>query len=252
MRILALLAFSTTALSFAQQPPLVIPHFADGGGWKSTIAVFNNGVNVTPVHLTIKFRGDDGALVPVDLNNYGSLSTLDTDLGVQSALYLDTAGTRPAVQVGWVEVDQTTGSGAVEGFVIFRNIALGRPDFEAVSNGMRAASSMTFPFDNTNGVVTTFAIANLSVSTCTVAAFPIFDESGIAVVGQPQLIGNMYGFGHMGFIATDRIPEMGNKRGHLTFNPLIGCGSGGIAMLGLRFNPSGAFTNLEPLSVTTP
>ena len=252
MRKLVLLALSTIGVAFAQQPPLVIPQFADGGGWRSTIAVFNNGVNAVPVRIIIKFRSDSGTLVQVPLNGYGSLDTLETDLGVQSALFLETTGVSPTVQAGFVEVDQLTGGGAVEGFALFRHSVPGRPDYEAVSDGMRAASSMTFAFDNTNGNVTSFAIANLSSSNCTVGAFPIFDEFGNALVGGAKLIGNLNASGHTAFVSTDLIPEIANKRGHLIFSPLIACGTGGFAMLGLRFNSQGPFTNLLPLAVTLP
>ncbi len=154
------------------------------------------------------------------------------------------------MQTGWVEVDQLTSTTPIRGFAVFRQTVAGRPNFEAVSIGMRAAQIMTFPFDNTNGLVTGFAAVNLGPGTCTVAVTPMFDEKGNALLKDPRLVGTLQTNGHMSFVAADRIPELAGRRGYLTFQPRIDCGIGGMAMLGLRFTADGPFTNLQPLNVT--
>jgi hypothetical protein len=251
MKVLAAGTFLLPASLLAQQPPLAIPQIADGGGWKSTVVIFNS-FSLNPARISVIFRGNDGARVPFPIDSYGVVSSLDLELMPQSSLYLQTSGTSPAVQSGWVEVDQIAGDAPVKGFAIFRQSVAGRPDFEAVSQGMRPAGSMTFPFDNTNGFVTSFAVVNFSSSACTVAVSPIYDEWGNPLSATAKLIGSITPNGHAAFIATDKIPEIANKRGYLTFTPLLSCGSAGMAMLGLRFNSSGPFTNLQPLSVSTP
>ncbi len=247
---LALLTLLGTVVVLGQQPALVIPHFADGGGWRSSVAVFNS-FDGDAVHVSIVFHSDSGEVVSVPVNNYGVIRSLEIDLAPQSSIFLETLGTAPNVQVGWVEVAQRTGGVPVKGYAVFRQTVPGRPDFEAVSVGMRAAGTMTFPFDNTGGLVTSFAVVNLAPATCTIAVSPIYDEFGNPVTTEKKLVGSLYANGHISFISTDKIPELANKRGYLTMAPLLACGAGGFATVGLRFNPSGPFTSLAPLNVST-
>lgn len=230
----------------AETSPLALSHFADGGGWRTQIAVFNT-FGVDFAHIVIQFRGSEGQKVAVPLEQYGTVSSLDVELGTQRSLFLETSGTRPATQVGWVEIIQISGSTPVRAYAVFRQTVPGRPDYEAVAAGMRASAAMTFPFDNTEGLVTGFAVVNLGTSGCTVGVSPIYDEAGNSLASQPKVAGNLGANGHTAFVATDRIPELAGKRGYLKLFPLFGC-SGGIAALGLRFNPTGPFTNLQPLS----
>jgi hypothetical protein len=182
------------------------------------------------------------------LQQFGVVRSLDLELRTHSSVFLQTTGTSPEVQMGWVEVLQLTASTPVRAYAVFRQTVPGRPDFEAVATGMKPSSSLTFPFDNTEGIVTSFAMVNLGVSDCAVGVSPVQDESGASLISQPKIAGNLAPNGHAAFIATDRIPEIAGRRGYLQFFPLFGC-TGGIAVLGLRFNPSGPFTNLSPLIV---
>ena len=251
MNRLAAFGLWTAALAFGQQPPLIIPHIADGGGWKSTIVIFNSFA-INTARVGIIFRNSDGFKVAVPLNNYGTVSALELDMLPQSSVYLETAGTSPGVQVGWVEVNQPAGATAVRGYAVFRQAVPGRPDFEAVSMGIRAIRSMTFPFDNTNGFVTSFAVVSLSPSGCTISVSPIYEESGNELRTEARMVADLAAQGHLAFVSTDRVPELANRRGYLTFSPLPSCQPGGLAMVALRFNPSGAFTNLPPLSAVSP
>ncbi len=248
---LAAFVLVATALVYGQQPSLVIPHIADGGGWKTTIAIFN-GFNGIPARLSIVFRGPGGDKIAFPVTNFGVLSQIDIDLDPTRSLFLETGGSGADVLTGWVEVQQLSGHEPVRGFAIFRQSIPGRPDFEAVSMGMRTAAFMTFPFDNTRGMTTSFAIVNLASSACTVEVNPIFDETGVQVTPDVKLIGNMMPNGQIAFASTGRIPEMAGRRGYLTFKPQNTCAPGGLAMLGLRFNPSGPFTNLLPLLAPNP
>lgn len=244
------LTFLFYAVAFSQSPsPLVIPHIADGGGWKTSIAIYN-GFSNDIARISVIFRNNDGQRILVPVSNYGMVSSIDLEMMPESSVYLETLGTGADVQTGWVEVDQLTSTTPIRGFAVFRQIVPGRPNFEAVSIGMRAAQIMTFPFDNTNGLVTGFAAVNLGPGTCTVAVSSIFDEKGSALLRDPRLVGTLQTNGHMSFVGTDRIPELVGRRGYLTFQPRIDCGTGGMAMLGLRFTPDGPFTNLLPLNVT--
>ncbi len=228
------------------QSSLIIPHVADGGSWQSTVAIFNS-FSIDPARVSIIFRGDDGGLLTLPIKNVGAISSLELDLAPQGAVFLETSATNSSVQTGWVEVVQLTGNTPVRGYAVFRQRISGRPDFEAVSMGLRSADSLTFPFDNTAGLVTSFAVVNVTPVACGLSVSAIFDEFGNSLTAGPKLIGNLTARGHVAFVSTDKMPELANKRGFLTVNadPLLGCS--GLAALGLRFNPSGPFTNLLPL-----
>ncbi len=249
IRVPALL-FLVTALAGAESP-LAIPHIADGGGWRSTIAIFN-GFSSESAQVNVKFRSDTGLLQDVAVLNYGVVRSLDLEIAPNSSVYLETAGVRPNVQAGWAEINQSAGNVPVRAFAVFRQIIPGRPDYEAVAAGMRAANGLTFPFDNTGGLATSFAVANLANSACTVGVSPIRDEAGRLLAEAPKNVVGLLASGHAAFISTDLLPETAGKRGYLQFYPSFGCGAGGLAMVGLRFNPSGPFTNLQPLSVESP
>lgn len=251
MQKLLALGLFCTALAFGEAT-LVIPHIADGGGWKTSIALFN-GFSGETVRVSIIFRSGDGLRAAFPINYFGTVSSLDLEMAAASSLYLETSGTRGDVQVGWVEVTQLNGTGPVRGFAVFRQTVPGRPDFEAVSLGARTAGSMTFPFDNTAGFATTFAVVNLAQSACGIAVITVFDEFGNSLSTEPKVVsGNVLGNGHSAFVLSDKFPDLANKRGFLTLRPFLSCASGGFAAVGLRFNSSGPFTTLMPLNVAAP
>lgn len=243
---LPILALFAVVVAFAE-PPLIIPHIADGGGWRSTVVIHSSS---SLARLLITFRGGDGQKIAVPVTNFGTVSSLEVEMTAASSIYLETSGTASNVRVGWVEVSQLAGAAPVRAFAVFRQSVPGRPDFEAVSMGARPSDSVTFPFDNTNGLATSFAVVNTAPAACTITVSPIYDEFGNLLSTEQKVIGHLLANGHSAFVAADKIPELANKRGHLTFGPILGCGSGGVAVLGLRFNPSGPFTNLPPLGTS--
>jgi hypothetical protein len=245
---IVLLALLTAALGFGRRPPIAIPQVADGEGWRTTIVVVNT-FSLETAHISILFRGSTGARISFPLENYGVVSSLELDLPPQSSVFLESTGISSRVQSGWAEINQTTGAIPVKAFAVFRQMVPGRPDFEAVAPGMRGGESVIFPFDNTSGFATSFAAVNLSINDCSLGVSAMYEESGRALAVQPKLVGNLQPNGHLAFVSTDLIPELANKRGFLSFNfPTLACPEGTIVMMGLRFNPSGAFTNLLALS----
>jgi hypothetical protein len=246
----AVLTLLASTLAFAETP-LSIPHIADGGGWRTTVSIFNLFAP-DPARIIVKFRADNGTLMDVPILDYGLVRSLELQLSADTSVYLETAGTPPNVRVGSVEITQLSGSSPVRAFAVFRQSVPGRPDYEAFSLGMRAAAGITFPFDNTGGFTTSFAASSLATSNCSVSVSPMRDESGISLAPAPRAVFNLLPGGHTSFIATDLMPELAGRRGYLQFYPSFGCGSGGIAMIGLQFNSSGPFTNLVPLTATSP
>ena len=242
----ASLAILTAGLALAH-PSIVVPQLADGGGWKSTIVVVNT-FSLETAHVFLMFRGSQGTRLAFPLENYGLVYSLELDLPPQGSVFLETTGASPGVQAGWMEVRQSTGAVTVKAFAVFRQAVPGRPDFEAVAPGMRVFDSVSFPFDNTNGFVTGFAAVNLANADCTLSAVAMFEESGRSLSTQAKLVAGLAPHGHAAFVSTEKLPELANKRGFVTFSATtLACAPGNLAMLALRFNPSGAFTNLLPL-----
>ncbi len=243
----AILILLTVTAGFAH-PPILIPQIADGGGWKSTVVVLNS-FSVHPAQVSILFRNSDGSKLTLPLEKFGTLASLEIELPAQGSIFLETTGTSQNVQVGWVEINQPTGAVAVKAFALFRQSVPGRPDYEAMAPGLRMTDATTFPFDNTKGFATSFAAVNLATSDCTLAATAIYDESGNPLITEPRLIAALPSRGHSAFLSTDKVPEMANKRGYVSFDvTTLACAPGSMAMMALRFNPTGPFTNLLPLS----
>ncbi len=73
------------AVAFAQSvpAPLVIPHIADGGGWKTSIAIYN-GFSTEIARITVIFRNNDGQRVLVPVGNYGMVSSIDLEMMPES------------------------------------------------------------------------------------------------------------------------------------------------------------------------
>ena len=121
-----------------------------------------------------------------------------------------------------------TTTGQVSAFAIFQILSTGQE--AVVPLETRASKSFVLAYDNTNGLATGLALANLSAQA---AAVPVLvrDDMGATVAhGQIQLAGN----GHTQFMLADTVqgfPATAGKRGTIEF----GTPSGGrISALGIR------------------
>jgi hypothetical protein len=226
-----------------QSPPAggpnrqIVSQIADGSGWKTTITLVNN--DVVSAGFTLNFWNADGSPLTLPLSNGTNVSQYRDTIPLGGARTISTGGTGSALLQGWVEIVSTQ---LIGGFAIFRQQVVGRQDFEAVSPVVpNAGGDFLLPFDNTQKFVTSMAIVN-PASISTNVKVRLWGQNG-------NLLGNydlpMGARSRLAFALTDRFSAATNTVGVAEFQS----DQSGLAGLGLRFNPGGAFTSLPVLTL---
>jgi hypothetical protein len=217
----------------------VIPQFVDGGGWKTTITTTN--LDSKTVHFVVLFFNDDGSDLTVRVLGQGNVRGVDIVLGSAQSATFETAGDAQFLAQGWATLKKDNSSDAVGGFAVFRQRIAGRSDSEAVVPVVSQFDShFVLLYDNTAGYVTGIAMAN-PTSSSVVVPITIRNESGQVIDRRTESLG---GFQHKAFAISDRWPTTDGLRGSIEF---VTSGFG-VGVLGLRFNPAGAFTSFHVLS----
>ncbi len=242
-----------------QSTDTVIPHIVDGGAWKTTIRL----VNLSDQFATYKlsFYGDDGTPTSFEIDgkkgnpySLGAVRVIDGSLPPHGSEVFETVGPGALDKWGWAELTAINPAGSIGGMATFVAEGSGYPLSEAVvpinsPNDTR----MLLPFDNTvppdsedgRGYVSSYAIVNPTHAqvTVTVTAY--------------ALVGNAWGTwqftmpprSHTAFatVPNANLAFMADRIGTLELRT----SGAGIAALGLRFNPRGAFTSFHGLSLPT-
>ncbi len=211
------------------------------GTWAMTLEALNLGTS--PARIRMNLTRDNGSPMQMPLNFpqlppvSGPLlaSTLDRTLAAGALLVMTTNPDSSPTSQGW---GQLLGTGTVSGFGIFSNPAL---KWDAVVPlESRSATTYILAFDNTGGLATGLAIANLGSSAANVAVV-IRDDTG-AQIGTESI--PLVAFGHTSFLLAGQYPITENKRGTVEFDTPPG---GQISALGLRANGP-ALTTLPVLA----
>ena len=211
------------------------PHLAAGGGWESALELVN----------------PNGSLA---LAGYRFTPTPATNFCCPRR-FSERIQTEPAASAGcWrhrrysvrraqltISIDAQTGSAqllaepGVGGFIRFIYAPTGQEAIVPLET--RNAASYTLAFDNTNGVATGVALANVSSLSVTVPV-TIRNDAGTTIGSGtiPLLLS-----GHSSFTLTDRFAETANQSGTVEFDTPPGAR---IAALGLRFPPSFNFSTI--------
>jgi len=100
------------------------------------------------------------------------------------------------------------------------------------------SSSLSLPYDNTNGYRTGLALANQSSSAASITA-TLFDQNGAQVGSTPV---SLPPFGHTALFLDQLLASSQNQLGLVQFQS-----TGPITGVGLRFSPSGSFTSIPIL-----
>lgn len=205
-----------------------LPHYADGGGWASTLALVNTSPYfAADVQYTI--YGDNGAILDPLLNGTATLGPF-ASTSIESP--------RGALlRVGWVRV---VSSEPLQSSLIFRSIQTGRLDLEATVLAREPTSEIVAPFDNAT-FVTGFAAANPGAAPLTLTFTFRESAGGAFTTVTKQLPANA----HTSFAFNDQFAATAGKKGAVEIKATNAAGDPvQFVPLGLRFNSGGAFTTL--------
>lgn len=234
---------SLTVNTGAAQPVSgVFAQVASGGGWKTTFSLLN--LASTPQQAKLTFWDDAGAPLTVPLVFSPELGLAPTS-GSAAEVTIPANGLAvvdselsplAAVAVGWARIRAPAG---IVGSATFRyRLAEGQDTEAVVPMETRTPSSFVLPFDNTAGFVAGVAVANDSDVSPAQVAVTIRDAAGKELLSDAL---DLPVRGHGYFALTTRYPSLVGARGSIEFRELNG---GSIAVLGLRFSPSGSFTSI--------
>ncbi len=207
-----------------------IPHILDGAGWTTRISIINT--DQVPVTYNFHFWGDSGAAMPFPIVNQAP-GVLSGTLAPGASFFAQSAGTSSTLLEGWAEIAT---SGQIGLTSIFQ-FSTGSPrDSQGSSIASFSGSSFLMPFDNTQGNVTSVAIANTNATQPLIVTMNYVTDGGAqsttSIVLQPHA--------HQAFVTTDNNALVKGFRGAIQFS----APTPDIAVMGLEFTAAGAFSSL--------
>ncbi len=230
-------------VSMARAQVSNIAQVVDGGGiFQTIVALTNTSATSTAVSLTFFQNASGGATSPWNLTFTENVQLQSIILPGGTTLFLHTPDTASSITVGWGQVNELDGAGAVVAYAIFTQRAAGTLGV-GTAPASAAVSRILVPFDNTNGAATSMAIANPTSATITI-------NVGIrttAATTQPTAI-TLPAQGHISFDFPTQFGAAVTGQSGLAefYSP-----SGSFAILALRFQ-SGALTTAPAFSVSGP
>jgi hypothetical protein len=205
---------------------------ASGGGWKTSITLTNQSANT--VSAQINFYADNGnaLTLPVAFPQYASnsaMSSVSVSVGPNNSVVIESGGAAGPVTVGWADVLST---GALSGSLAF---ALSAPlnSQGTVPLDTKLSTSLSMPFDNTNGYQTGFAMANQSSAAQTITV-TLLDQKGVQLSSMPM---TLLAYGHASFFVSSLSPKAVNQLGVIQLQ-----GTDGVTAIGVRMSLQGSFT----------
>lgn len=247
----ATLALLLVAPSLSAQTIIgAIPHLAAGGPWATVITVVNTAS--TPGSATLLFWDDSGQALYLPIVGIGMTSGVQFTLAANGSATIQTDAAN-SVKSGWAAlISNVTSIDAIE---VFRNHTAGRPDFEASVPLIKFNQfHFVLPFDHTAGFFTGIALANPAGSTSSIRSgtgevFMTFrDENGsvLLLTGVALPPGT-----HTAFLLANSYPVLAGKKGTVEFTLQLSdpnsLNQGSVFATGLRFDPAGAFTSIQPI-----
>jgi hypothetical protein len=233
------------AFSSAQaETTLIIPQIADGGAWLTTIVLTNTSASQTVVSLSFfqEIGGGNTSSWSLDFMEMTSAQAQSLVLAGGSSLFLHTLGTAANTAVGWAQLSETDASAPVVAYAIFTQRVPGRTDQDGTAPAAAAVSRILVPFNNTNGAVTSMAIAN-TMSASENISVGVRTASSTTQPSPITLPAN----GHTSFAFPTQFTATAGQSGLAEFYS----SSGSFSILALTFQ-SGAFTTAPVYSVSGP
>ncbi len=220
-----------------------IAHIVSGGEWTMEFIV----VNVTDQErdITVWFINDNGGPLFLRVLNLGMSEGFSIKLRPNSTVVVPTLGGGGPARWGWAWVSGVSSLPSASVLAVFRQSLPRQPVYEAsVPMITSARRNYVLPYDNQGGFATGVAIANTGRTAVDVLlTFRNPDGSSQSFAGVPLPVR-----GHMAFALTQRFPETANRSGSIEFLVQGGSVLSGVTIIGFRFNPSGPFTTIPPIS----
>ena len=190
--------------SSPQAGALVVPHFADGGGWTTEILLVNPG-NVS-VNGTVEFRNAAGALTAVPLTNQATPEYL---IPPRSSRKLTTIGAGPTT-TGTVRIIPAGGSAAPSALIVFSyksgNVTVSQAGVTSVrGTALRMYAESAGILFGSGNIQSGLAVANNSSAEITVT-FELYNRDG-STTGLPTPASKTVGpFGQIAVFLSDIFP----------------------------------------------
>lgn len=217
----------------------VLAQVANGAGWKTSVIL----VNLSPVRLpfVVDFWRSDGSEWAINIVGAGTGDRISGAINPGGSVTFETDGSGSLTQ-GWAELTYDTDAGTIAGLGIFRQSVAGRPDFEAVVplTSLFEKQSVLI-YDNTAGFSTGVALVNGSTQNPITITMNYRDENGASFLTDSLVLPPK---GQIAFAIPTRNPATQQRRGTVLFKS----SSDFLSVLGLRFNPGGAFTSVQSLT----
>jgi hypothetical protein len=173
------------------------------------------------------------------LNGPPAASRVPLTIAPGATVIFQTTGPPTQVtQTGWA---QLLTNGNIGGHAVYTQTVGSSVQEAVVPVETRNPDAFVLPFDNVGGFNSGVAVANTTAAQANIAVI-IRDDTGAML--QVQTL-TLPALGQISFDMATRFPTATGKRGTVEFGTPVG---GQITVLGLRFNPTGAFSTVPPLA----
>jgi hypothetical protein len=212
-----------------------ISQIADGPDWQTTMILINTGSTDAP--FSLQFTQPNGTPWNLPVAGAAGAAEYGDVIPVGGSRIIQTNGGGSLIQ-GWGRINT---SGSIAGTVIFRqHLSSTRDSDGAVPVQLNSLRHFVLPFDNTSGFITAMALANQDPSQAAVISVTLSDENGQILDNQTLTIPAS---GRMAFLLPSQFQKTVGIRGVAEFStPSVN-----LSTLGLRVNPLGSFTSIDPL-----
>jgi len=246
-------AFDVTGVPLANAGIVgqVTPQVVDGDGWQSTIVVTNTSTIAATAALqffqTIDAAGDTA---PWTLPTVEDVNLSDITLAPGATVLVHTPDRAATLTQGFGELVASPG---VQAFVIFTLYVPGRQNQDGTAPAANPASDILVPFDNSPGFSTGIAVVNTSGAAEVLNVNIVFASGGTFTATLPSIPAQ----GHAAFSLATLFPETAGQQGTLELSTQVEIEADAkdrarprveprstFSVIGLRFNPTGAFTSL--------
>lgn len=225
-----------------EMPSTVFSQLATGNGWNTYYYLLNTTGTAQTATLTFwESSGVPFALPLVYSPESGKSPSLSagTEVTVPAYGFVAVSSNFPQnapLRVGWTRMRAPEGIVATATYSHFfpgRAMAEGAVPMES-----RTPGRFVMSYDNAGGFVTGVALVNDSDTKGATIEVTIRNASGQVLFTNNIILPIR---GHLAFAVPDQYPNLSGIRGSMEFREVSG---GKIAVLGLRFNPTGQFTSI--------